>query len=172
MRALPILGSLLLLSACSEDVPPMQPAPPADRNFTATVNDQPVVGGTQRFDCQLRQHGNSGASKYLLTFTDDVGHTIQVAIERGNGKPGKRKLLDGMALGTGVAYGPPKESSAELTAVDETSGNAILSGRFGGRFDVASVAPGIESPPPLLVRDAVFEQVPCSDMRDARNRHD
>ena len=39
----------------------------------------------------------------------------------------------------------------------------VISGRFSARFDVANAAPGITSKDPLVVKDAVFEQVECLD---------
>ncbi len=168
MRALLVLASLLLTSACSEDAPPMQPAPPTDRNFTATVNDQPVVGGTQRYECQIRSRGAAGAQEYLLTFTDDLGHTIQIGIERGGDAPGPRSIVAGMATATGLAYGPPKDGQARLTAIVPTAVGMVVSGRFDARFEVANAAPGIDARDPLIVRDAVFEQVECLDPVKAR----
>lgn len=163
MRALLVLASLTMVSACSEDAPPMQPAPPTDRNFTATVNDRPVVGGTQRYECQIRARGAAGAQQYLLTFTDDLGHTIQVGIERGDDAPGARTVVGGMATATGLAYGLPQDAQARLTAIAPTAGGAVVSGRFDARFEVANAAPGVEARDPLIVRDAIFEQVECLD---------
>ncbi len=157
------LMSVLVLAACGEDAPPPQPAPPADRNFTATVNDQPVVGGTARFECQVRPHGSGGAQQYLLTFTDDLDHTIQIGIDRGGDQPGPRDVVNGMATTTGIAFGRPLDSSAELTAIVATANGVVISGRFSARFDVANAAPGITSKDPLVVKDAVFEQVECLD---------
>ena len=165
MRPIPALSltSALLIAACAEETPPPQPAPPADRNFTATVNDQPVVGGTNRFECQIRPHGSSGAQHDLLTFTDDLDHTIQIGIARGSEQPGPRDVVDGMATTTGIAFGRPLDSGAELTAIVATANGAVVSGRFSARFDVANAAPGVTSRDPLIVKDAVFEQVECLD---------
>lgn len=168
MRALLVLASLTLVSACSEDAPPMQPAPPTDRNFTATVNDQPVVGGTQRYECQIRTRGAAGNQEYLLTFTDDLGHTIQVGIERGDTTPGPRAIVAGMATATGLAYGLPQDGKATLTAILPIAAGAVVSGRFDARFEVATAAPGVDARDPLVVRDAVFEQVECLDPAKAR----
>ena len=164
----PTLLSAFVLAACTEDVPPPQPAPPTDRNFTATVNEQPVVGGTNRFECQIRPHGADGNREYLLTFTDDLDHTLQISIEHGGDQLGPRNVLGGMATTTGIAFGRPQDGSAELTAIVATANGAVVSGRFSARFDVANAAPGVTARDPLVVKDAVFEQVECLDPTKSR----
>lgn len=163
MRTLIALGSLLLLSACSEEAPPMQPAPPVDRNFTATVNDQPVVGGTQQYDCMVERVDDAGHQQILLTFTDDLGHTIQVGLDRGDDQAGPRSIVYGMATTDGVAYGRPEEASAQLGYLEKNADGLVVSGSFSARFDVVNAAPGREGAAPLRIKDALFEQVSCID---------
>lgn len=163
IRAASVWASVVILGACADDVPPPQPAPPADRNFTATVNDQPVVGGTTRFQCQIRGRSTVGTQEYLLTFTDDLDHTIQIGIDRGDEQPGPRDVVGGMATTTGIAYGRPLDGKAELTAVVATAYGEVVSGRFSARFEVSNAAPGATSRDSLVVKDAVFEQVECLD---------
>lgn len=164
----PLLRSSLclvpfLLSACGEEAPPPPPAPPTDRNFTATVDDQPVVGGTQTYECVIQRLGATDA-QFLLTFTDDIGHTIQIGIARGDDAPGAREVTSGMATMGGVAFGRPTETAAEITRVLPHDDGIAISGRFSARYDVVNVAPGLGRKEPLLIRDAIFEQVPCLDM--------
>ncbi|MBK7143655.1 MAG: hypothetical protein IT478_07235 [Xanthomonadales bacterium] len=151
------------LAACSEDAPPPQPAPPADRNFTATVDDRPVVGGTQNFACLINTSTNKRVRQFLLTFTDDMGHTIQVGIEAGDEQRGPRAIVSGMATAEGRAYGRPHDASAELGWIEATATGAIVSGRFSAIFDQVNAAPGITDHAPLKVTDAAFEQVECLD---------
>lgn len=163
LRTIPLSVSIFMLAACSEEALPPQPAPPADRNFTATVNDQPVVGGTAAFECLIRGDGKSRSPYFLLTFTDDLAHTIQIGIDRGNDTPGQRAVVEGMATTTGLAFGRPKDAAATLTAIIATTTGAVISGKFSARFDVANAAPGVHSREPLVVKDALFEQVECVD---------
>lgn len=156
--------SVLLLAACTEDAPPMQPAPPPDRNFTATVNDQPVVGGTQQYECILQRLDDAGHQQILLTFTDDLGHTIQVGLARGDDRTGERAVVGGMATADGVAYARPQDSRAELRYLERTDTGLVVSGSFSVRFDVVNTAPGREGAEPLRIQDALFEQVPCIDV--------
>ena len=151
------------LAACSEDAPPPQPAPPADRNFTATVDDHPVVGGTQNFACLINTSASERVRQFLLTFTDDMGHTIQVGIEAGDGQRGPRAIVSGMATAEGRAYGRPHDASAELGWIEANATGAIVSGRFSAIFDQVNAAPGITDRAPLKVTDAAFEQVECLD---------
>ena len=153
----------LSLAACSEDPPPPQPAPPADRNFTATVDDRPVVGGTQNFVCLINTATSKRVRQFLLTFTDDMGHTIQVGIEAGDEQRGPRAIVSGMATAEGRAYGRPHDASAELGWIEATATGAIVSGRFSAIFDQVNAAPGITDRAPLKVTDAAFEQVECLD---------
>ncbi|HWT16309.1 MAG TPA: hypothetical protein VN581_11035 [Patescibacteria group bacterium] len=157
------LATALMLSACADEAPPPQPAPPADRNFTATVDDRPVVGGTAMFECVIRPYGADHREQFLLTFTDDLAHTIQVGIDRGDETPGPRSIVNGMATTTGVAFGRPQEASAELTSIVPMPTGAVISGRFSVRFEVASLAPGMAAREPLRVKDGLFEQVECFD---------
>jgi hypothetical protein len=163
MRTQSLLCTLLLLSACSEEAPPMQPAPPADRNFTATVNDQPVVGGTQQYGCVIERIDDAGRQQILLTFSDDLGHTLQVGLDRGDDRSGPRSVVYGMATTEGVAFGRPKDTSAELSYLERTSAGVVVSGKFSARFDVVNAAPGREGAQPLRIENAVFEQVSCID---------
>lgn len=158
-----VVLALLALSGCAEDTPPPQPAPPTDRNFTATVNDQPVVGGSAGFQCLIRPYGAAGASQLVLTFNDDVGHTIQVGIERGAQKPGPRTVVFGMATAEGRAYGRPQDALAELSWIEASETGAVVSGKFSLRFELVNSAPGVSDPAPLVIRDALFEQVECID---------
>lgn len=164
MSRLPLLlAATCVLGACSEEAPPPQPAPPPDRNFTATVNQQPVVGGTQAFLCILNAQNSQRLRQYQLTFSDDLGHSIQVGIETGDAEPGPRAVLSGMATAEGRAYGRPHDARAELLFVEATPTGAVVSGRFSAIFDLANVAPGIVDKAPLDVADALFEQVECVD---------
>ena len=163
MRTQSLLCALLLLSACSEEAPPMQPAPPVDRNFTATVNDQPVVGGTQQYECVIQRIDDAGRRQILLTFSDDLGHTIQVGLDRGDDRSGPRSVVYGMATTEGVAFGSPTDTSAQLSYLERTGAGLVVSGNFSGRFDVVNTAPGREGAQPLLIDNAVFEQVSCID---------
>jgi hypothetical protein len=158
-----------LLAACSEDAPPMQPAPPPDRNFTATVNDQPVVGGTTQFQCALNTLNDDAKPQILLTFNDDLGHTIQVGIERGDYEPGERAVLYGMATADGRAFGHPKDAKAALTLIETNEEKLIVSGRFSLHFDQTNAAPGIPDSGPLRIKDALFEQVDCEPSRRPRS---
>lgn len=168
MRALLVLIPLLMVSACSEEAPPMQPAPPADRNFTATVNGQPVVGGTQQFDCVVERFDDAGHQQILLTFTDDLGHTIQIGLDRGDNKPGERAVVGGMATTTGVAYARPTDTQAALAYLETTADGLVVSGRFSANFEVVNTAPGHEGAGPLKIQDAYFEQVSCIDLDAAK----
>lgn len=163
VRALLLCLGILTMPGCSEDAPPPQPAPPPDRNFTATVNDTPVVGGTQSFGCQIKSSSETGVQQYMLTFTDDTGHTIQAGIERGDDDVGERRLLSAMATAEGRAYGQPKEASATLTAVVPTAQGAVISGRFNIELALVNSAPGVTDKAPLRVNNALFEQVECLD---------
>ena len=168
LRVILLTASIVMLTACAGEVPPPQPAPPTDRNFTATVNDQPVVGGTASFECLIRSDGKDHQSRYLLTFTDDLAHTIQVGIERGGDAPGARAIVDGMATTTGLAYGRPQGTTATLTAIVPTATGAVISGKFSARFEVANAAPNVVMRDPLIVKDALFEQVECIDPVEAQ----
>ena len=170
MRALLVLAPVLMMSACSEEAPPMQPAPPVDRNFTATVNGQPVVGGTQQFECVVARMDDGARQQIVLTFTDDLGHTIQVDLERGDNKPGPRAVVGGMATMTGVAFARPKDTRAELAYLEQTANGLVVSGHFSASFEVVNTAPGHEGAGPLKIQDAYFEQVSCVDL-DAANAH-
>jgi hypothetical protein len=156
------VAAIVCLSACAEEQPPLQPAPPADRNFTATVNDQPVVGGTAGFQCLIRPH-EGGGSQLMLTFNDDVGHTIQVGLRLGELRPGPRDIVFGMATAEGRAYGRPQDASAEITWIEATATGAAVSGKFSLRLDQVNSAPGIADQTPLDIREALFEQVDCVD---------
>lgn len=154
---------LLALIGCSEEAPPPQPAPPPDRNFTATVNEQPVVGGSAGFQCLIRPLAAGSGTQLLLTFSDDVGHTIQVGIERGQDEPGPRSVVFGMATAEGRAYGRPQDAVAELSWIEASETGAVVSGKFSLRFELVNSAPGMADATPLLIRDALFEQVECVD---------
>ena len=167
MRALLVLASLSLVSACAEDAPPMQPAPPTDRNFTATVNDQPVVGGTQQYECLIERLDDAGRQQILLTFTDDLGHTIQLGLERGGDNVGERAVVYGMATADGVAFGRPQDAKATLSYLESTADGLVVSGKFSLRFDVVNTAPGREGTQALRINDALFEQVSCIDVEAA-----
>jgi hypothetical protein len=103
LRVILLTASIVMLTACAGEVPPPQPAPPTDRNFTATVNDQPVVGGTASFECLIRSDGKDHQSHYLLTFTDDLAHTIRSG-SSGAAMPGRarHRRWHGHHPGTGV----------------------------------------------------------------------
>lgn len=168
MRGSILFIACAVLAACGEEALPPQPAPPPDRNFTATVNDQPVVGGTSQYECHLRDSGrNDGSQLYVLTFTDDLGHTIQIGLPRGDDQPGPRDIVRPMGTATGIAYGQASEAAAELTAIRSTKSHQVISGRFSIRFQVVNTAPGVTSREPLVVKDAVFEQVDCEDPKHA-----
>ena len=155
------LCSGLSLTACSDEAAVAQPAPPPDRNFTATINNQPVVGGTQQFECVINRLNDAATPQFLLTFTDDIGHTVQVGIEQDGDRVGSRKVLYGMALGQGRAYGQPKDTTAELTAISADGPKVVVSGRFSLQFDLVNAAPGITDREPLRIENAFFEQVEC-----------
>lgn len=163
VRALLVSFALLMVAGCSEEAPPPQPAPPADRNFTATVNDTPVVGGTEAFACQFSTMNDTQQPQYLLTFIDDNGHTIQVGIERGGARAGNRKVLYSMATAEGRAYGRPTGASAALSAIVPTPQGAVISGRFSLELALVNSAPGVTDKSPLRVSNALFEQVECLD---------
>ncbi len=163
LRGLFLFVAVLAIAGCEEDAPPPQPAPPPDRNFTATVNDTPVVGGTQQFGCQIKSSSEPGVQQYMLTFTDDTGHTIHAGIERGDDADGDRRMLLAMATAEGRAYGRPTNSMSVLTAVIPTAQGAVISGRFSFELALVNSAPGVIDKAPLRVRNARFEQVECLD---------